>query len=491
MRQAAAAANHEVFQRATTDQECVGMGTTLVAVIVTRGRAHIVHAGDSRAYLISSSSVRQLTMDHSMVQELLNRGDITREEAVNHPHKNIITRALGVQEMVDTDYTEIPFEEGETLIENVGYVVSTKYEGGITEGFGMKLLLGGIAKQEQDKNDNYYYTTGNKEFKVLYTTGKVRLNGKSAGDEELNEKVQPGMLISFSLNKAGELTKIDLLDAEAVEAERAFNPDIGAFGGAFYIDDKTVVVAVPEEDTTDEDDYFTKVTLDKSKKYTTRGYEIDPETKVAKFAVVTTSMKADIGGTITSDADIMVVTRVYEKAEDADNVYCRIEGYQSGKLVNLTVKSEANVYTIANGLRQGDVIYYSLNSQDLVDNIEKVESLMPKPGYFHKDERGANERVFGKLHTIKRDELSETTNSQQSEFVINLATEESADQELVKMVVDTKNEPPVYLLNSKTGKVSVITLDDLFSTEEVGYEKATELFVCKKKFDVKGIIAVK
>ena len=392
---------------------------------------------------------------------------------------------------IDTYNQVVSFEEGETLIENVGYVVSTKYEGGITEGFGMKLLLGGIAKQEQGRNDNYYYTTGNKEFKVIYTTGKVRLNGKSAGDEELNEKVKPGMLISFSLNNAGDLTKIDLLDAEAVKAERSFNPDIGAFGGAFYIDDKTVVIAVPEEDTTDEDDYFTKVTLDKSKKYTTRGYEIDPETKVAKFAVVTTSMKADIGGTITSDADIMVVTRVYEKAEDADNVYCRIEGYQSGKLVNLTVKSEANVYTIANGLRQGDVIYYSLNSQDLVDNIEKVESLMPKPGYFHKDERGANERVFGKLHTIKRDELSETTNSQQSEFVINLATEESADQELVKMVVDTKNEPPVYLLNSKTGKVSVITLDDLFSTEEVGYEKATELFVCKKKFDVKGIIAVK
>ena len=326
---------------------------------------------------------------------------------------------------------------------------------------------------------------------MIYTTGKVRLNGRSAGDEELNTKVKPGALISFSLNSAGELTKIDLLDADAVEAERSFNPEIGAFGGAFYIDGRTVVIAVPDEDTTDEDDYFTKVTLDKSKKYTTRGYEIDPETKVAKFAVVTTSMKADIGGTITSDADIMVVTRAYEKAEDADNVYCRIEGYQSGKLVDLTVKSEANVYTIARGLQQGDVIYYSLNSQDLVDNIEKVESLIPKPGYFHKDERGANERVFGKLHTIKRDELSETTNSQQSEFEINLAAEESADQELVKMTVDTKNAPPVYLLNSRTGKVSVITLDDLFSTGEVGYEKATELFVCKKKFDVKGIIAVK
>ena len=303
--------------------------------------------------------------------------------------------------------------------------------------------------------------------------------------------MKPGALISFSLNSAGELTKVDVLEAEAVEAERPFNPEIGAFGGAFYIDEKTVVVAVPEENTTDEDDYFTKVTLDTSKKYATRGYEIDPETKVAKFAVVTTSMKADIPGRVTSDSDIMVVTRVYEKAEDADNVYCHIEGYQSGELVNLTVESDANVYTMASRLRQGDVIYYSLNSKDLVDDIEMVQSLIPKPEYFNTDAHGLNEKVFGKLHTIKRDELSETSNNQQSEFLINLATGESADQELVKIVVETKDKPPIYLINSQTGKVSVISIDDLYSTGEVGYEKATELFICKKDSQVKGIIAVK
>ena len=113
---AAYSANTSVYDAACKDPMLSGMGTTLVAVIVARGKAHIVHAGDSRAYLISPSGVRQLTMDHSMVQEMLNRGDITQEEAASHPHRNIITRALGVQEMIDVDYTEIPFGTGETLL---------------------------------------------------------------------------------------------------------------------------------------------------------------------------------------------------------------------------------------------------------------------------------------------------------------------------------------------------------------------------------------
>lgn len=113
---AAYTANTRIYDRAQNDPELSGMGTTLVAVIVTRGKVHIVHAGDSRAYQISASGVRQLTMDHSMVQEMLNRGDITEEEAQYHPHKNIITRALGVQEMIDTDYTELSFGKEDTIL---------------------------------------------------------------------------------------------------------------------------------------------------------------------------------------------------------------------------------------------------------------------------------------------------------------------------------------------------------------------------------------
>ena len=109
-------ANVRIYRAALQDPELSGMGTTLVAILVSGGKAHIVHAGDSRAYKISRSGVKQLTVDHYMVQEMLNRGDITREEAAHHPHKNIITRALGVLDMVDVDYTQLDFGPGETLL---------------------------------------------------------------------------------------------------------------------------------------------------------------------------------------------------------------------------------------------------------------------------------------------------------------------------------------------------------------------------------------
>lgn len=113
---AAYTANTQIFDASVNTPELSGMGTTLVAAIVTRGKAHIIHAGDSRAYHITHSGVHQVTMDHSMVQEMLNRGDITVTQARHHPHKNIITRALGVQEMIDVDYTELEFRQGETLL---------------------------------------------------------------------------------------------------------------------------------------------------------------------------------------------------------------------------------------------------------------------------------------------------------------------------------------------------------------------------------------
>lgn len=109
-------ANTAVYETAQKDKTLYGMGTTVVAAVVSKGTAHIAHAGDSRAYLISSEGIHQLTMDHSMVQELVNAGDLTEQEAMRHPHKNIITRALGVQPGLEIDYAEREFPEGTMLL---------------------------------------------------------------------------------------------------------------------------------------------------------------------------------------------------------------------------------------------------------------------------------------------------------------------------------------------------------------------------------------
>ena len=101
-------ANESVHDMAGSDVNLTGMGTTVVAVIISGSVIHVAHAGDSRAYLISSDEIRRLTTDHSMVQEMVDNGDLTEQQARNHPQKNIITRALGVEASLRIDYSEIP-----------------------------------------------------------------------------------------------------------------------------------------------------------------------------------------------------------------------------------------------------------------------------------------------------------------------------------------------------------------------------------------------
>ena len=109
-------ASLSIHEKAQEVSELSGMGTTVVAAILKDGVAHIAHAGDSRAYLLSQGAISQLTTDHSMVQELVNSGDLTEQEAKTHPQKNIITRALGVEETIDVDYMECEFPEDSRLL---------------------------------------------------------------------------------------------------------------------------------------------------------------------------------------------------------------------------------------------------------------------------------------------------------------------------------------------------------------------------------------
>lgn len=109
-------ANFEIYDMAADNLELLGMGTTVVAAIMTKNVLYVAHAGDSRAYLISQDEIRQLTRDHSVVQDLVDRGEITPEQARIHPRKNLITRALGVDESLKVDFTVEDLEGDETLL---------------------------------------------------------------------------------------------------------------------------------------------------------------------------------------------------------------------------------------------------------------------------------------------------------------------------------------------------------------------------------------
>lgn len=109
-------ANIKVYDRSFADFSCMGMGCTLVAALINSKRCLISNVGDSRAYLIQKGHIQQISRDHSLVQELLAKGQIKPEQVRNHPQRNIITRAIGVEASVKCDIFDIKFPSGSRLL---------------------------------------------------------------------------------------------------------------------------------------------------------------------------------------------------------------------------------------------------------------------------------------------------------------------------------------------------------------------------------------
>lgn len=110
------AANLEVWQKSTESPETNGMGTTLTMAVVAGKAVTIAHVGDSRLYLARSGNMRRVTDDHSYIEELVRKGSLTREEAENHPGKNIITRAIGTSPELEVDILSLTMETNDMMI---------------------------------------------------------------------------------------------------------------------------------------------------------------------------------------------------------------------------------------------------------------------------------------------------------------------------------------------------------------------------------------
>ncbi|HHY20547.1 MAG TPA: serine/threonine-protein phosphatase, partial [Bacilli bacterium] len=101
---------------AKENKDCQGMGTTVVAAILTADFITFAHIGDSRGYLFNKSGFVQKTVDHSLVNELVRTGQITDEEAEHHPRKNVLLRALGTEECISVDCITINWEQGNYVL---------------------------------------------------------------------------------------------------------------------------------------------------------------------------------------------------------------------------------------------------------------------------------------------------------------------------------------------------------------------------------------
>lgn len=108
--------NRNVYHEANANPELNGMGTTMVAALAQQQHVFFANVGDSRGYHITNGSIQQITKDHSAVQELVDSGHLTERQAKIHPNKNIITRAIGVEDEVEFDFFEVTASPGDIII---------------------------------------------------------------------------------------------------------------------------------------------------------------------------------------------------------------------------------------------------------------------------------------------------------------------------------------------------------------------------------------
>ncbi len=104
-------ANENIYKESMKSQKLTGMGTTITACLIKGSNAVVANVGDSCCYFIKNNDIIKITKDHSLVQQLIDSGTITEEEALSHPNKNIITRALGTSESVKVDIFELQFDD--------------------------------------------------------------------------------------------------------------------------------------------------------------------------------------------------------------------------------------------------------------------------------------------------------------------------------------------------------------------------------------------
>lgn len=109
-------ANAGIFALSSGNRDYEGMGTTIVAATIYGKRMKVCNIGDSRLYIVNGKTIRQITTDHSLVEEMVQMGSLDRESARTHPNKNIITRAVGVTQAVAADFFDVLLQEGDVVL---------------------------------------------------------------------------------------------------------------------------------------------------------------------------------------------------------------------------------------------------------------------------------------------------------------------------------------------------------------------------------------
>jgi len=351
----------------------------------------------------------------------------------------------------------------------------------------LKLVFGGKIKEttEDKKGSPITYEVANSDVQVFTLADKVKYNGSSVPAEDVYAGLAFGSPITYGTNVNGEINRIDTLYSDGKTSDKAFNPDVRAFGGEFCLDENSIVIICPSNETNNDDDYYLPVELASGINYTVLGYDVDEENDVAKLAVITTEL-SEADGYIKRNAQLAVVTKAKQVIDEAGDTVLEISGWCDGEEFSHKVNDNVDS-SLTDRLSRGALIYFTLNSKNIINNIEYVDNVNTMDVPFHKgNSYGANERIFGTLYTLKKERLNSILNNRVNEFGISL-NGHKVDNVFSIAIGDM---PVIYSYDSRLGEVEVIDVYDLMPYEEY-MSNASEIFIAKRNFEYTGIVVIK
>ncbi len=377
--------------------------------------------------------------------------------------------------------------------EEYAYVVAAKRESGIAESQKIKVVRSGKREKITEivaDTEIITYEYANSEMQELGFASKINADGINMAESDINASDYVGTVIGYTLSADGKIKKIKSYSFASETTTYAFNGKLQSFGGyssreAFFADDTTDIFCVPESADSD-DDYFEIVTLAHKGTYDVKPIAIDPDTQKAKAAVIISKMDADSPTPIESDKEVSIVWSVGGSMKDGEESY-KITMLTGEEIEEVYTKGSGTAHDTALTLKKGDLIKYSLDSQDKVSTINRLASIQGLGKFYRANENSPNETAYAKVYSIEVNKLSQLRNEMVDE--ITICFNDDGSGQLVEYDLPREEGPTVYKYNRRLGDVSIATTDEITSFEEVG-SNATEVFVVVRNNSVQALVII-
>lgn len=377
--------------------------------------------------------------------------------------------------------------------EQYAYVIAAAATSGMDTTKKIKVLKSGSREKITEivaDTEIITYEYANADTMVLEFASKINADGTNVSGSEINANDYVGTVIGYYLNADGKIRKLTSHSFSADITTYAFNAKLQSFGGyssreAFFADESTDIFCVPEV-ADSEDDYFELVTLAHKGTYDVKPIAIDPDTQKAKAAVIIFKMDADSPTPIESDKEVSIVWSVSGSLVDGEEAY-KITMLTGDEIEEVYTKGSGTAHETALTLKKGDLIKYSLDSQDKVSTINRLASIQGLGKFYRANENSPNETAYALCYAIEVNKLSQLRNEMVDEISVCFSSDGSG--QIVEYDLPREDGPTVYKYNRRSGDVSIATTDEITSFEEVG-SNATEVFMMVRNNSVQALVII-